>query len=275
MAQMRDNLDLVARPVGVLETHVDNELDWLPPQSAHEIPSEPAPVLANRSEDGRLMYYEHQLQRADTYHGFLDEKPIPIEELRVLFAELADYFGIFSLWHFQLPPAGLPGFLNEPYGEDDPEAKLLRLGMRYAHAIIGNERRAMHLRWRDASEIIRKIRWRAREEAEERILNEQAQQMGEAAAKRGSAEVGSQDVYFIASASGPIKIGIVINPQNRLRGLQTGHHEKLELLATCAGGADQERAYHELFAAHRLQGEWFERSPAILAEIERLQKGPQ
>lgn len=35
-----------------------------------------------------------------------------------------------------------------------------------------------------------------------------------------------------------------------------------------------ERAYHAMFKAHRLHGEWFEPHPDILAEIARLTPTP-
>ena len=80
-----------------------------------------------------------------------------------------------------------------------------------------------------------------------------------------------QRVYFIqAGKGGPIKIGIAEKPRQRLKGLQTSHHEELRLLATTHGGADQEAAYHKQFGEWRLKGEWFEPASPILAEIARL-----
>ncbi len=78
------------------------------------------------------------------------------------------------------------------------------------------------------------------------------------------------DLYFIAADDGPIKIGISGDPAQRLRTLQTGYPHPLRLLAVVVGAAEQEPRYHERFAEHRLAGEWFERHPDILAEIERL-----
>jgi hypothetical protein len=83
-----------------------------------------------------------------------------------------------------------------------------------------------------------------------------------------------QLVYFIQSGNdGPIKIGIASRPQERLAGLQTGHHDELRMLCITAGGLEQERAYHAQFAEHRIRGEWFSPHPDILAEIERLTIG--
>lgn len=80
----------------------------------------------------------------------------------------------------------------------------------------------------------------------------------------------AQSVYFIHSASGGIKIGTAIDVSKRLKGLQTAHPVKLELLAQTTGGRAVEQAYHARFAEHRLHGEWFAPHPDILAEIERL-----
>lgn len=80
-------------------------------------------------------------------------------------------------------------------------------------------------------------------------------------------------VYFIGSPSqpgSPIKIGFTTDLKKRLKSLQTGSPNKLEVLAAIEAGGSQERAYHDQFAAHRLHGEWFEPHPDILAEIARL-----
>lgn len=80
-------------------------------------------------------------------------------------------------------------------------------------------------------------------------------------------------VYFICSPSqpgSPIKIGFTTDLKKRLKSLQTGSPNKLEVLAVVAACVTQERAYHERFAAHRLNGEWFDPHPDILAEIARL-----
>ena len=80
-------------------------------------------------------------------------------------------------------------------------------------------------------------------------------------------------VYFIRSEAGPIKIGKARDPQARLKTLQTSHFAKLEIAATCEGGLPKEAEYHRRFAKHRLEGEWFDPHPDILAEIDRLATG--
>jgi hypothetical protein len=214
--------------------------------------------------DIRHAYHVHQLQPNDGYSGITE--CWTDDEAGTIFAELLDRFCVYHLNRFPLPPSGLPGFREVGFSQEDRPAKLFELGLRYAVAIIRNERRAMHLRWQDAEEFIRKTEQGAEQRVE---LREIRRQMDEA--ERRTAQ--EQLVYFIGSTSGPIKIGIAVRPEERLSTLQTGHHERLELLATCPGGQKQERAYHKQFAARRLNGEWFERCPEIEAEIERLKTG--
>lgn len=225
-------------------------------------PDSDRPSVSNpkRADDGRLMYFEHQLQPNPDYRGILDD--LTIDEGRALFEELLSRFRLYDFYGFPLPPAGLPGFLHYGYKEESAAGQMISLGVRYAMAIVRNERRAMHLRWREAEELARQI---ARE-AEEAVFLEQARQTMRDCEAR---EV-RQSVYFIGSNDGPVKIGIAANPQARLSNLQTGHHEKLRIFAICDGGAEQEKAYHKRFAAHRLSGEWFARCPEIEAEIARL-----
>jgi hypothetical protein len=76
--------------------------------------------------------------------------------------------------------------------------------------------------------------------------------------------------YFIGGETGPIKIGQSGNLAARLKTLQNHSPVPLSVLASTGGGMFAELAYHERFAAHRLHGEWFERHPDILAEIDRI-----
>ena len=79
-------------------------------------------------------------------------------------------------------------------------------------------------------------------------------------------------VYFIGGADGPVKIGSSANPAGRLKEVQTGSFRALSIMAVCSGGFAQERAYHQRFAADRLHGEWFARTPALETEITSLSR---
>lgn len=76
--------------------------------------------------------------------------------------------------------------------------------------------------------------------------------------------------YFVGGDVGHIKIGGTRNLTQRLRQLQCGSPIPLRVLATAIGGRAVERFYQRKFAEHRCQGEWFERHPDILAEIDRI-----
>lgn len=82
-------------------------------------------------------------------------------------------------------------------------------------------------------------------------------------------------VYFIQGPPGtPIKIGITTqDPEDRLRGIQTGSPHRLRILRTEPGGRSRELQLHRRFAAARLEGEWFEPTPALLAYIDHAPAG--
>lgn len=79
-------------------------------------------------------------------------------------------------------------------------------------------------------------------------------------------------VYFIGGDIGAIKIGRAIRPKRRLMQLQMGSPIEISILAITEGGAELEAAYHSRFADTRLRGEWFARSPELMAEISRVNK---
>ena len=65
-------------------------------------------------------------------------------------------------------------------------------------------------------------------------------------------------VYFIQSGdSGPIKIGVAVNPEGRRANLQIGSAETLFIRRVIDGDARVERYLHEKFTHLRLSGEWF------------------
>lgn len=70
-------------------------------------------------------------------------------------------------------------------------------------------------------------------------------------------------VYVIASSpEGPVKVGCSKHPDKRLKQLQTGHSEVLELAYTTAVPAAQvrlmERVIHETNRHRKVHGEWFD-----------------
>jgi hypothetical protein len=79
-------------------------------------------------------------------------------------------------------------------------------------------------------------------------------------------------VYFIGGESGLVKIGWSGRPKERLASLKTASPVRLAILAQVRGPYAMETEYHRRFASHRRHGEWFERHPDILTEIERLQE---
>jgi hypothetical protein len=76
--------------------------------------------------------------------------------------------------------------------------------------------------------------------------------------------------YFIGGDDGPVKIGKADSVEGRIKELQIGSPVRLRILGFRDGGRYREKAYHLQFRKSRLHGEWFERTPALEAEIERL-----
>ncbi|GGY71276.1 hypothetical protein GCM10010363_60650 [Streptomyces omiyaensis] len=70
---------------------------------------------------------------------------------------------------------------------------------------------------------------------------------------------GGSFVYVIGPVgSTRVKIGTSNNPEKRLKELQTGNPERLEVLWSTHGGRELESALHGAFAAFRVEGEWFD-----------------
>lgn len=83
-------------------------------------------------------------------------------------------------------------------------------------------------------------------------------------------------IYFVeAGESGPIKIGYTkMYVVDRLMFLQVGNPMPLRLLAYTAGTRAEERRLHDKFSAHRMRGEWFQRSDEILAHLRGVLSKP-
>lgn len=83
-------------------------------------------------------------------------------------------------------------------------------------------------------------------------------------------------VYFIQCGDeGPIKIGKSTNVESRLQSLQGASPYKLNLLAWFLGVSADETRLHELFAKHRMRGEWFEPSEDIYRYIMDIMPWPE
>lgn len=83
-------------------------------------------------------------------------------------------------------------------------------------------------------------------------------------------------VYFITADHDewPVKIGFTEKLNSvRISGLQTGSPRKLVMLASLPGTYQDERFLHRKFAAHRLTGEWFSRTPELMALIADCPRG--
>lgn len=79
-------------------------------------------------------------------------------------------------------------------------------------------------------------------------------------------------VYFVSAkgvSDAPVKIGMTADLDQRLSGLQTSHHEELEVVASLAGGRETESYLHEALAASHIRGEWFSRTSEVEAAIAR------
>lgn len=76
-------------------------------------------------------------------------------------------------------------------------------------------------------------------------------------------------VYFIREkGTGCIKIGKTTDVRGRIKGLQTGSPQGLQLLAVVPGYTEVEDRMHRRFAAHRVSGEWFRPAAELLAFID-------
>ncbi|MFI5867712.1 GIY-YIG nuclease family protein [Streptomyces sp. NPDC051546] len=74
-----------------------------------------------------------------------------------------------------------------------------------------------------------------------------------------STPAGDSSVYVIGSAgSTRVKIGTSVNPEKRLKELQTGNPDRLEVLWCTPGGRELEALLHRAFADRRVEGEWFD-----------------
>lgn len=64
---------------------------------------------------------------------------------------------------------------------------------------------------------------------------------------------------------------VTLDPKERQRSLQTGHHANLRLLASCFGGECLEALLHVALSSDRIRGEWFALTDAVFAWVRRAQ----
>ena len=69
-----------------------------------------------------------------------------------------------------------------------------------------------------------------------------------------------------------VKFGKAIDPEHRLRSLQTGTVSNLDLMAFVPGGEAMERHLHALLDHDRISGEWFRASKDVVAVAEELRR---
>lgn len=78
-------------------------------------------------------------------------------------------------------------------------------------------------------------------------------------------------VYFVqGQCGGAIKIGYSVNPESRLKALQTGYPDTLVMLLMIPGDESIERNIHKEFEDCRLSGEWFKPVPVLIERIKEL-----
>ena len=71
-------------------------------------------------------------------------------------------------------------------------------------------------------------------------------------------------LYAISMCKSPyVKIGVAKEPRKRLKELQTGNPEKLELTHVWGGLAKSEAHFHNFFGRFREHGEWFRKNGTL------------
>jgi hypothetical protein len=73
----------------------------------------------------------------------------------------------------------------------------------------------------------------------------------------------NDDLYFIESEDGFVKIGRSNNPKKRLSAIQSGNHKELSILKTFKNKGCYEPDIHKKFKDLCIRGEWFKMSDEI------------
>ena len=76
-------------------------------------------------------------------------------------------------------------------------------------------------------------------------------------------------VYIVeAVGTEAIKVGFTsLDPEKRLRDLQTGSHHELKFIALFSVSKDYERVIHDVLKKHHIRGEWYNREGLDLRAI--------
>lgn len=78
-------------------------------------------------------------------------------------------------------------------------------------------------------------------------------------------------VYFIQGlCGGAIKVGYSVDPNKRLKELQTGYPDTLTILLMIPGTEQTEKTLHRQFESSRLKGEWFRPDEYLIDAIKNL-----
>lgn len=170
----------------------------------------------------------------------------------------------FQHWALKVAPEQLRGRRNyQPSQEDTINA---------ARALRKVRDRRLYREVADNFYVYCAARWGLRPDEADRMIAraDQADNMPVVAPPTPPAapvlEVTPSFVYFI-ECGGFVKIGVAVNVEKRLASLQTGNPAPLTLLVAISGNEKMERELHKRFAVDRVQGEWFNFSPALKAYI--------
>jgi hypothetical protein len=78
----------------------------------------------------------------------------------------------------------------------------------------------------------------------------------------------SQSYVYFAKAGDRVKIGSAKDVGKRMKQLQTGCPDKIQVVKLISGGRDVEASLHRQFARHRAVGEWFKIEGALATYLE-------
>lgn len=81
------------------------------------------------------------------------------------------------------------------------------------------------------------------------------------------------NLYVIREGeSGPFKIGLAVDPADRLKTLQQGNPRRLVLICSMPIFARSERLLHDALNHHRLASEWFAATPEVEEAVAELRE---